>query len=147
MEYQIRALSEKDIKENLKSLLDTLENLKPKWEMSVEEWLEIMEHIKWNWEIFVAVKDDGEIVWAITMTIEYKFIRGWVKAGRVEDFAVKESTQWQGVWTALMNKALEYAKNHGVYKITLTCKEHLVPFYERFAFEKYSIQMKQYIKK
>jgi predicted GNAT family N-acyltransferase len=46
-----------------------------------------------------------------------------------------------------MKKALEYAKSEGVYKITLTCREHLVPFYERFDFEKYSIQMKQYIEK
>ena len=41
------------------------------------------------------------------------------------------------------NVAIDYCKENNFYKITLTCKEELIPFYERNNFEVYQCHMSQ----
>ncbi|MEA3304670.1 MAG: GNAT family N-acetyltransferase [Patescibacteria group bacterium] len=64
----------------------------------------------------------------------------------MEDVSVREGYEGMKIGSALMEAALQYCKEKEVYKITLTAKEKVVGFYEKYGFERYSINMKKYCK-
>jgi GNAT superfamily N-acetyltransferase len=121
-----------------------LENLKPNWDLDKSKIIDYFERENQNSKTFIVEDENNKIIWAIKIIIEYKLIRWWVKAWRIEDFAIKSGYQWLWLWKRLIEKAMKYAESEKVYKITLSCKEKLLPFYEKFWFEKYSINMKKY---
>lgn len=53
--------------------------------------------------------------------------------------AVLPAYQHQGIAQKLMKAFIEQAKNENRDDLVLTCKKHLIPFYERFGFEKEGI--------
>jgi ribosomal protein S18 acetylase RimI-like enzyme len=49
-----------------------------------------------------------------------------------------------GIGNALMEKAITFLESKSIYKLTLTCREKSVWFYEKYGFEKFSLNMKKY---
>lgn len=145
--YTVKELTKKEFLKQFDSFIETLENLKPSGGISKKRLKKFFELSIKQWPTFVAVKKDGEVIGSIKVLIEAKLIRGGQYAGKIEDFAVKK--WFEGLWigSKLIKKALTYCNKKEVYKVTLSCRENLLPFYEKFGFEKYSTNMKIYIKK
>uniref|UniRef100_A0A914QY58 Glucosamine 6-phosphate N-acetyltransferase n=1 Tax=Panagrolaimus davidi TaxID=227884 RepID=A0A914QY58_9BILA len=88
---------------------------------------------------YITVIEDIEtqkIVGSATLVIELKFIHGIGCRGRIEDVVVDKEKRGLGL-AAILNKTLvQLAKNLKVYKLSLECKDALIPFYEKFGYKK-----------
>jgi glucosamine-phosphate N-acetyltransferase len=133
--YQVRELEKKDLDSNF-GYLETLKNLTEVKDLPVKKLEEIFDKVKSQGTyIFVAVKDDGQIIGAVSLLIEQKFTHGGVLAGHIEEVATRKEFEGMGVASTLIKKAIEIVKENNCYKLILDCKDSLVPFYERFGFE------------
>ena len=99
-------------------------------DLSIEEFEKIYDIIFKNSIIFV-IEENTEIIATAKLIIEQKFIHKLAKYGFIEDVIVK------GKHTT------DYCKEKNFYKITLTCSNNLVPFYEKNGFEIYQNHMSQ----
>ncbi|CAH0395587.1 unnamed protein product [Bemisia tabaci] len=88
---------------------------------------------------YIAVVEDLEtntIVATTTLVIEQKFIHECGIRGRIEDVVVcdtKRGKQLGKLMIGTMTALAEYLK---VYKVSLECKDSLVPFYGQFGYKK-----------
>jgi glucosamine-phosphate N-acetyltransferase len=92
--------------------------------------------------IFVAVKEDGELIGSITILIEQKFIHNGGKVGHIEDVVTRKGYEGIGVGKALVLKALNYAKQNKCYKVVLDCSRNNVGFYEKIGFREHEVSMR-----
>jgi len=143
---KIIELTEEELNNNFESYISTIENLKWIKDSNKETIQRYFKNIINNSKIFIAKKDNS-IIWSLTAIIEYKLIRGWVKACRIEDVVVKKWYEWLWIWRMLIKKALEYWNQESVYKFTLSWSDEVAWFYEKNGFTKSSINFKKYIKK
>lgn len=93
-------------------------------------------------KIFVAVKNDGEIVGSNTLLIEQKFIHNGGKVGHIEDVVTKKGYEGLGIGTALVGESLRFARRMKCYKVILDCSEENVPFYKKIGFNEHGISMR-----
>lgn len=96
-------------------------------------------------KIFVMIQDDV-IIGSVTVLIEPKFIRKMSSTAHIEDVVVRDSHRGKGYGKALVNHAIEYAREHGCYKAILDCSSDMVPFYEKVGLTNKGSQMAIYIK-
>src|ERR687887_107366 len=75
------------------------------------------------YKIFVAVKDDGQIIGSTTLLLERKFIHDGGKVGHIEDVVTRKNYEGMGVGSALVHTALDFAKDSNCYK-NIGFKEH-----------------------
>jgi glucosamine-phosphate N-acetyltransferase len=94
------------------------------------------------YKIFVAVKDDGQIIGSTTLLIEQKFIHGGARVGHIEDVSTRRQYVGKGIGTALIHYALRFAKKENCYKVILDCSEKNVQFYKRLGFKKHEVSMR-----
>lgn len=95
----------------------------------------------------VAIKN-GKILGILTSELQEKLHRQ-NKQLFIEDLIVDEAYRNQGIGKALMQNAVEYAKNNNCEVIELTSyidNEKAHKFYERNNFMKHSYKFKQYLK-
>lgn len=92
--------------------------------------------------IFVAVKDDGQIIGSTTLLIEQKFIHDGGKVGHIEDVTVNKNYEGKGVGSALVRKAIGFAKQNNCYKVILVCSEKNIQFYKVIGFKEHEISMR-----
>jgi glucosamine-phosphate N-acetyltransferase len=92
--------------------------------------------------IFVAVKDDGQIIGSTTLLIEQKFIHDGGKVGHIEDVTVNKNYEGKGVGSALVRKAIDFAKQNNCYKVILVCSEKNIQFYKVIGFKEHEISMR-----
>lgn len=78
----------------------------------------------------------SKIVGAATLLIEFKYIHGAGQRGRIEDVVVDEAQRGKKFGVLLNEVLVEMAKTIGVYKLSLECKTELIPFYEKFGYQK-----------
>ena len=77
------------------------------------------------------------------LIIEQKFIHKLSKYGHIEDVIIKNEYRRQNYGTIIVNHIVDYCKKNNFFKMTLTCKEELIPFYKKNDFEVYKIHMSQ----
>jgi hypothetical protein len=142
---EIIELNKKILEEKSDSYLATLENLKWYEYINKDKLLKYFNKLEENSKIFIALNNNKEIIWSITILIEYKLIRWWVKAWRIEDIWVKTWYEWKWIWKLLVEKAIDYWKNENVYKITLSASEQVEWFYKKIWFKRSSTNFKMYI--
>ena len=92
--------------------------------------------------IFVAVKEDGEIIGSITILVEQKFIHDGGKVGHIEDVVTRKGYEGIGVGKALVFKALNFAKQNKCYKVVLDCSRSNIGFYEKIGFREHEVSMR-----
>jgi glucosamine-phosphate N-acetyltransferase len=92
--------------------------------------------------IFVAVRDDGQIIGSTTLLIEQKFIHNGGKVGHIEDVTVNKNYEGKGVGSALVRKAIGFAKQNNCYKVILVCSEKNIRFYKVIGFKEHEISMR-----
>jgi glucosamine-phosphate N-acetyltransferase len=94
------------------------------------------------YKIFVAVKDDGQIIGSTTLLIEHKFIHDGGRVGHIEDVATNRKYEGKGVGSALVRRAVDFAKEKNCYKVILDCSENNVQFYKRMGFKAHNLSMR-----
>ena len=137
---KIRKIKEEDFK---KGFLKTLSNLS-QINLTSEKGEEIYKkYIKNNpvYSIFVA-ELENEIVGAITLLIEQKFIHQGGKVGHIEDVAVKKGFERRGIGSSLVKRAVAEAENQNCYKIILDSSQKNIPFYKKLGFYQHETEMR-----
>jgi glucosamine-phosphate N-acetyltransferase len=89
--------------------------------------------------IFVAVKEDNQLIGSITILIEQKFIHNGGKVGHIEDVVTKKEYEGMGIGKALVLKALDFAKENTCYKVILDCSKSNVEFYKKIGFKEHEV--------
>ena len=56
---------------------------------------------------------------------------------------MSEDYRTKGLGKKMIKYIVDYCKRNKFYKITLTCHENLIPFYEKNNFEVYQVHMSQ----
>lgn len=133
MDTQIRKLERGDLR---KGFLKSISNLF-KVGLSELEAEIIYDKIRDNsaYRIFVA-ELDGDVVGAITLLVEQKFILNGARFGYVEDMAVTEGFEKRGIGMRLVEAAIEEAKREGCFVVRLDCSDETIGFYAKAGFKK-----------
>ena len=115
--------------------------------VDISSTLETFERIMNQWSVlFVAIDQEKKrLVGTITLLLEQKFYRWWVKAWHIEDVIVHSDYQWQWIWRQLLEKAIQRAKSEQCYKIILDCEEELSRYYQKFGFTEDGVFMRKYL--
>lgn len=145
MEFIVEELSKKHL-DYLDSFFATLSNLTVAPKQTRERTENLLMGInEQGSKIFIAITPDHEIIGSITLMVEQKMIRWGAKAGHIEDVVTREGYEGNGIGKALMNAAIEEAKNCGCYKIILDCDNELTWYYEKFWFKTDGAFMRVYL--
>ncbi len=135
----LRELEEQDIGNGF---YETLDNLRPVGGLTPEQGREVLRKIKGqDGHVFVALEDD-QVVGAVTLLVEQKFIRKGALAGHIEDVSTRKGHEGKGIARQILAKAIAYAKERGCYKVILDCDEALIPFYAKSGFVEKERQMR-----
>jgi glucosamine-phosphate N-acetyltransferase len=142
IDFEVREISVTDLG---RGFFETLSNLAPVGRISEEpeNAKKVLHEITSNpfHKIFVAVKNDGEIIGSNTVLIEQKFIRNGGRLAHNQDLATKKGYEGMGIAKALMDRSFGFARQMKCYKVISECAEENVPFYEKFGFKKYQISI------
>ncbi len=113
--------------------LRTLEALRPTGlTVSEARFLFKKDYLSFN-HIYIALKD-GYVVGTATLVLERKFIHKGGMVGHIEDVAVREDCQADGIGSLLIQRLIEIARVMKCYKLILDCKESVKPFYGQLGF-------------
>lgn len=107
-----------------------------------EKFEEIYDNIFKNSIIYVLLIDN-KIIGSAKLIIEQKFIHELSKYGHIEDVIIKKEYRRNKYGTQIINYIVNECKKNRFFKITLTCDEQLIPFYEKNNFEVYQCHMSQ----
>ena len=88
--------------------------------------------------------NDENIIGSATILIETKIIHNFGKVAHIEDVIVDNNYRGKGLGKMLINKCINYAKDHDCYKIILNCSDKNIPFYEKCGFSKKENEMALY---
>ncbi|KFD65708.1 hypothetical protein M514_11164 [Trichuris suis] len=86
----------------------------------------------------VVVEDTTKkiIVATCSLVLEHKFIHSCGARGRLEDLVVLREYRSRQLGKLLLESLRQLAKHLRCYKVSLECKDELVPYYEQFGFQK-----------
>lgn len=96
---------------------------------------------------YIVAIEENKIVGILTSELQVKLHRS-KKQCFIEDLIVDENYRNKGIGKALLQNAVEYAKNNDCEVIELTCyinNENAHRFYENNSFIKHSYKFKQYL--
>lgn len=133
----IRKLEKQDFKEYI-TLINKFRPLG--LDITKEQFEATYDTIFLNSIIFVLEINDI-IVAATTLIIEQKFIHKLSKYGHIEDVIVNNEYRRKGYGKKIIKHVVDYCKKNNFYKITLTCGEKLIKFYEKNKFQVYQYHM------
>lgn len=103
--------------------------------------------IKNNPSMRLWVALDGEqVVGTAMLHYQYKLSYHCGIAAHLEDVVVDPEYRKNKIGEALVNIAVDAAKQLGCYKIMLTCYEKTIPYYERLGFKKHDFGMRLSLK-
>ncbi|XP_065221813.1 probable glucosamine 6-phosphate N-acetyltransferase [Planococcus citri] len=90
---------------------------------------------------YVLVVEDASknlVVASATLVIEQKFIHECSVRGRIEDVVVCNDYRGQELGKILVSTLSNLSEKLSCYKVTLECKDELLPFYQRLGFTRES---------
>jgi len=144
MNFSIRALESKDLKNGFK---ETLYNLCDE-EIEHLNAIKHFEEIKEKEDVFVYVAvDDSKVVGTGSLILDRKFINNCGLAGRIEDLSTRKGYENEGVAKSIMSELINLAHSKGCYKITADCSKNLKFFFEDLGFSENGSEMKMLISK
>lgn len=105
-------------------------------EMSADEVVSSLSRINsYKDRMVFAARTDGRCVGTATLVVDPHIIHGGGLSARVEDVAVHPDYQGKGIGAKIVSKMTSIARDSGCYKITLTCREDVIGFYEKLGFK------------
>lgn len=143
VKVEIRKITLKDLDRVFELLNDLYEN-----KLKFDKFQEIyrLKLIDKNSYYIVAI-EDNKIVGILTSELQVKLHRA-KKQSFIEDLIVDKNYRCKGIGKALLQNAVDYAKNNDCEVIELTSyinNEKAHKFYEKNGFIKHSYKFKQYL--
>tara|TARA_R110000744_G_scaffold378329_2_gene494314 strand:- start:2481 stop:2906 length:426 start_codon:yes stop_codon:yes gene_type:complete len=99
-----------------------------------------------NNSTFLVAEENDEIIGMLMLHIQHKLIRNGSRAAFIEEVVVDKNNRGKGIGEQLIKHACNSARIQGCYKITLSCFENRIAFYERCGFNNESYSMRLNIK-
>lgn len=84
--------------------------------------------------IVIEDRNIGKIIGSATLVIEQKFIHNCGLRGRLEDVVVNSTYRGQQLGKILVMAVTQLSRQLKCYKLSLDCKDKLIPFYESLGF-------------
>ena len=97
-----------------------------------------------NHNIFLYCDSSNNILGALTLLVEQKFIHNGKCAAHIEDFVVKQEVRAQNIGKDLIHYTIQYAKEHNCYKIILDTNSKLESYYNKYGFVNKGLYMSYY---
>jgi len=88
---------------------------------------------------YVTVIEDvnkGVVIGSATLLLEQKFIHNCAKRGRIEDVVVDDQYRGKQLGKILLTTLVSLSKRLDCYKLSLDCRDQMIPFYETLGFVK-----------
>ncbi len=85
---------------------------------------------------------EGKVVGTCSVVVEPKLLRWGMPAGHIEDVAVLDKHQGEGIGKALVRFAISLCEKVKCYKIVLDCSAEVAPFYESLGFRRHENGMR-----
>lgn len=88
---------------------------------------------------YITVVEDtctGQVIASGTLVKEQKFIHKCSARGRIEDIVVDSKYRGKQLGKLILDVLTILSKKVGCYKVSLECKDKLVPFYSQFGYQK-----------
>ncbi|XP_051161101.1 probable glucosamine 6-phosphate N-acetyltransferase isoform X2 [Leptopilina boulardi] len=85
--------------------------------------------------IVIEDRNIGKIIGSATLVVEQKFIHNCGLRGRLEDVVVNSTYRGQQLGKILVMAVTQLSRQLKCYKLSLDCKDKLVPFYESLGFK------------
>jgi len=83
----------------------------------------------------IVDQNKNEIVGAATLLMERKFIRQCAMRARIEDVVVSPNYRGKQLGKCIVDLLVKLGQALGAYKISLDCKDQMIPFYESLGFK------------
>ncbi|KAI4495860.1 hypothetical protein M0802_008266 [Mischocyttarus mexicanus] len=122
-----------------KGFLELLAQLTEVGKVNKEQFLNRFQSMKNAGIYYIIVIEDlsnTKIVASATLISEQKFIHNCALRGRLEDVVVNNNYRGNHLGKLLVNVILLLARNLHCYKISLDCRDNLIPFYESLGFKR-----------
>jgi len=118
--------------------LTLLKQLTEVGNISYEQFLEQFNYMKnshgtYYCTVIVDTNND-QIVGAATLLMERKFIRNCALRARLEDVVVSSDYRGKSLGKCIVDIVTNLGKALGAYKMTLDCKDSMIPFYESLGY-------------
>lgn len=128
--YVIRELEENDYYAGYLQLVNTF--TRHPEEVSFDLFSEHLRKSKAQNSIVLVAEYNNKMIGTLKVLKEYKLHNNLTMMAHIEDVVVSPSHRKMNVGTTLLQKALEYTTD--CYKVVLSCKEELIPFYSKAGF-------------
>jgi GNAT superfamily N-acetyltransferase len=124
--------------------------LQQEWKMDEdmhdEMKLHQFDHCLSNSSIFLVAEEDNKIIGMLMLHFQHKLIRSGSRAAFIEEVIVDKNNRGRGIGERLVKHACNTARLQGCYKVTLSCFENRIAFYERCGFNNESQSMRLNLK-
>ncbi|XP_012275933.1 probable glucosamine 6-phosphate N-acetyltransferase isoform X2 [Orussus abietinus] len=107
--------------------------------VSKEQFLNVFWKMKASGSYYVIVIEDvnnDKVIGCATLVLEQKFIHNCALRGRVEDVVVNKEYRGKQLGKLVVTTLSKLAQHLNCYKLSLDCRDALIPFYESLGFKK-----------
>jgi glucosamine-phosphate N-acetyltransferase len=127
-------------------LLADLSDIDPT-KITLQQFSRYIDNMHINYKQVWVIEDTRykKIVCSMTILFEDKLIHTMSKVCHIEDLVIHHCVRLHGLGRAMIDHALQIAKEYDCYKLTLYCKDELIPFYEKCNLQKKGVEMAMYL--
>ena len=127
-------------------LLADLSDIDPT-KINLQQFSRYIDNMHINYKQVWVIEDTRykKIVCSMTILFEDKLIHTMSKVCHIEDLVIHHCVRRHGLGRAMIDHALQIAKEYDCYKLTLYCKDELIPFYEKCNLQKKGVEMAVYL--
>lgn len=122
-----------------RGFLQLLTQLSEVGNVSREQFLKQFHTMRSTGSYYIVVIEDvstGKIVASSSLVVEQKFIHNCALRGRLEDVVVNSKYRGKHLGKLIVKIILQLSHYLRCYKLSLDCKDHLIPFYESLGFKR-----------
>jgi len=136
--FQLRPLMLTDFSKGYVSLLSQLTAVGEIDQKKFEEHFKAITnmHPASYYTVVIEDKSSSTIVASGTLILQWHFIHECGARGRIEDIVVDNAQRGKRFDWMINECLVGLAKSLGVFKLSLECKDELVPFYEQFGYKR-----------
>jgi len=133
-DFELRPLKKGDFETGFLELLGQLTRVGPLDRTAFNRRFDEMKNSGCHYVVVVEDKNKGRVVGSSTLAIELKFIHEAGLRARLEDVVVAEESRGQRLGQLLVETVRLLARDLGCYKLSLDCKDQVIPFYNTLGF-------------